>query len=466
MECPRAYHATCIPPIARFHELAVLCHEHSSTHKLPELDLAASLQGHVEDKIDRKLLKLKSNKRRKLGSDYNPFFLGVRGDRLSLDEKYLLDYFKEQEQHHHQQQLSEHDMGGMLYFCLPCDIRDEVYAKPPTYKHLHSNRYHPDNRPKKIPATGDKCQCMKQCDEHCFNRIVAVECYGEGKHSNCCVGSDKCGNRSLGKRQYAKCKPMREQGKGWGLITVDGIKKGELVQEYMGEIIDEATKEKRLEDWSKEHPNDPNFYIMELQTGWYIDARHEANLSRFINHSCDPNCKIVSVNVRGHMRVGIYSLRDLAPGEFLSYDYHFDTKHGDKFICRCGAANCRGTMKGGQPLTDDKKILNWKEAKAKFDLDKKYLEDMLAKQQISQVDALIPAAEQPTEFVSSGPQDRYRDTAIRNRIFLWRNVIRGSDFTERFAALETPKMTMPTLSSAPTTQSKNGSSVEKEMNVL
>ena len=29
-------------------------------------------------------------------------------------------------------------------------------------------------------------------------------------------------------------------------------------------------------------PNDPNFYIMELEHGWYIDARDKGNLSRFI----------------------------------------------------------------------------------------------------------------------------------------------------------------------------------------
>lgn len=66
----------------------------------------------------------------------------------------------------------------------------------------------------------------------------------------------------------------------------------DLVLEYVGEVIDKQTKDDRLSEWSKEHPNDPNFYIMELQPGWFIDARLLGNMSRFINHSCDPNCKL------------------------------------------------------------------------------------------------------------------------------------------------------------------------------
>ena len=77
------------------------------------------------------------------------------------------------------------------------------------------------------------------------------------------------------------------------------------IQEYVGEVIDETTKNDRLLEWARDHPNDPNFYFMRLETGWYIDAREVANTARFINHSCDPNCKLVPVNVAGRMRVSI-----------------------------------------------------------------------------------------------------------------------------------------------------------------
>ncbi|CAB9523077.1 36 and H4 lysine-20 specific [Seminavis robusta] len=90
-----------------------------------------------------------------------------------------------------------------------------------------------------------------------------------------------------------------------------------------------------------------------LSSGWYVDARETANMARFINHSCDPNCILWRFNVGGYMRDGIFALRDIQPGEFLSYDYHFDTKQGDKFVCRCGSKNCRGTMKEQQQKKAD-----------------------------------------------------------------------------------------------------------------
>merc|ERR1712032_1532256 len=140
------------------------------------------------------------------------------------------------------------------------------------------------------------------------------------------------------------------KGKGWGLVSLNGIEKNSLVQEYVGEIINKHTKEKRLHMWEHDHPNDPNYYVMHLEPGWYVDAREKGNLSRFINHSCNPNCHLVPINVTGYTRIAIVASRRIIPGEFLSYDYQFDTQHGEKFICRCGSNTCRGTMKGGAHL--------------------------------------------------------------------------------------------------------------------
>ena len=390
------------------------------------------MQSAVENNIDRKILKMAGSKksRRKSGPSYNPFFPGLRGDRLENQEKFFLEYLAKNEESEFGRSTTNH-----LPFCLPCDVKGEVHAKPAAYTHIHSLRYDPNNRPKRI-TMGERCQCVGKCGDDCFNRMLLIECSGDGKSSNCNVGGD-CGNRALGKRQFAKCKPKRERGKGWGLITVEAIPKGKLVLEYVGEVIEEAVMEKRMVDWNKEHPNDPNFCVMALTGGWYIDARQYANMSRFINHSCDPNCSLVSVNVKGYKRNGIYSKRDIAAGEFLSYDYQFDTKQGDRFLCRCGAKKCRGTMKGGL-VTETKKPINWKDAKARYEQEKKFLEEMKKKQVTTQVGALIPASDQPNEFVFSGPPEKHKDTAIRNRIFLWRNTHRGADFVARNSRIDGP----------------------------
>ena len=237
---------------------------------------------------------------------------------------------------------------------------------------------------------------------------------------------------------YHENRPAREHGKGWGLVTVNGVSKGDLIQEYVGEVIDETTKNDRLLEWARDHPNDPNFYVMRLETGWYIDAREVANTARFINHSCDPNCKLVPVNVSGRMRVSIVCIRDEPPGGFLSYDYQFDTQHGEKFTCRCGAANCRGTMKGGKATEEKagekktkKQLLL--EAKARVQRDKKFLLGVIAseKDRLHLTGPFVPGSDaDKAEMVAGGPQERYRHES--RGVFLWRNARAGTDFSSRY----------------------------------
>lgn len=48
----------------------------------------------------------------------------------------------------------------------------------------------------------------------------------------------------------------------------------------------------------------------------------------------------------GEVRVGIFALRDVAPGEELVYDYAFQhygamRQNATSFACMCGAKNCR-----------------------------------------------------------------------------------------------------------------------------
>jgi len=44
---------------------------------------------------------------------------------------------------------------------------------------------------------------------------------------------------------------------------------------------------------------DKDFYIMELDNGLYVDGKYKGSNSRFINHSCDPNCELQRWVVKG-----------------------------------------------------------------------------------------------------------------------------------------------------------------------
>ena len=48
-----------------------------------------------------------------------------------------------------------------------------------------------------------------------------------------------------------------------------------------------------------------------------IDAGPKGNLSRFMNHSCDPNLETQKWNVNGDVRVGLFALSDIKEGRKL-----------------------------------------------------------------------------------------------------------------------------------------------------
>ena len=58
-------------------------------------------------------------------------------------------------------------------------------------------------------------------------------------------------------------------------------------------------------------------------------------MAMFINHSCDPNCETEEKDGR----VWIRAIRNIAPGEEITYDYCLYDGGDDEAVCNCGAAN-------------------------------------------------------------------------------------------------------------------------------
>lgn len=130
---------------------------------------------------------------------------------------------------------------------------------------------------------------------------------------------------------------------GKGVFALQPIQAGETIIEYKGQVI---TWKEAL----KRHPHDPDdpnhtFYF-HIDDGRVIDAKVGGNAARWINHACDPNCEADEEEGR----VFIRALRDLLPGEELFYDYGliidepYTKKLKREYVCRCGSANCRGTL--------------------------------------------------------------------------------------------------------------------------
>jgi uncharacterized protein len=116
-----------------------------------------------------------------------------------------------------------------------------------------------------------------------------------------------------------------------GCYTTSPIAKGRRVAEYTGPRISKDEADKAYED-------SPITYLFGLGKGDIVIDGHCAAM--FINHSCDANCE--TSEIRG--RVWIKSLRAIAAGEEITYDYCLYDGGDDEAICNCGAKKCRGTM--------------------------------------------------------------------------------------------------------------------------
>ena len=108
------------------------------------------------------------------------------------------------------------------------------------------------------------------------------------------------------------------------------IKSGEFVLEYVGELIDEATCQKRVKEYHENEISD--YYFLTIDRDNIIDAFPKGNLSRFMNHSCNPNCETQKWTVNGEVRVGLFATRDISNGEELSFNYHLDCMGMASFI--------------------------------------------------------------------------------------------------------------------------------------
>jgi len=148
-------------------------------------------------------------------------------------------------------------------------------------------------------------------------------------------------DRPLPGRKVMEIRASPIQGKG--AFATRRIARGIRLIEYAGERIDHAEADRRYDDavMRRHHT-----YLFTVDRDMVVDAAVGGNASRFINHSCEPNCEAVIEAGR----VVIAARRDIEPGEELTYDYSCRREGGEddeppgRYSCRCGARRCRGSI--------------------------------------------------------------------------------------------------------------------------
>lgn len=130
---------------------------------------------------------------------------------------------------------------------------------------------------------------------------------------------------------------------GIGVYAVKPIKKDERIIEYVGERIHPDEADERYDDDAMDRHHT---FLFEVDETACIDACRVGNDARFINHSCMPNCE--AVNEEG--RIFVEAIRDIEPGEELTYDYGYEhigevsDELRKQYVCYCGSPDCRGTI--------------------------------------------------------------------------------------------------------------------------
>ena len=71
--------------------------------------------------------------------------------------------------------------------------------------------------------------------------------------------------------------------------------RGGFIREYVGEVLGSKEFRHRVKQYARDQHR--HYYFMALNADEIIDATQKGNISRFINHSCDPNSETQKVIV-------------------------------------------------------------------------------------------------------------------------------------------------------------------------
>jgi uncharacterized protein len=148
---------------------------------------------------------------------------------------------------------------------------------------------------------------------------------------------------------------------GLGLFATKPIKKGAKIIRYFGPILDSRKKDEDAIE---------NKYLFELNGRWTIDGSVRENVARYINHACKPNAES---DVKPRKRkVFIRAIKDIEPGEEISYDYGTDyfKAYLKPIGCKCEACEKKRKKKRAEARAERLRLKEKAERKAQKKAEK------------------------------------------------------------------------------------------------
>lgn len=120
--------------------------------------------------------------------------------------------------------------------------------------------------------------------------------------------------------------------KGNGIRVLQPIKKGDILDEYVGEIKHASDMDDNVYSFSLDFEDSSSFA--------YIDAQFLGNWTRFINHSCDASAKFELKVIGRRLRAMIVATKDVDMFDELTIDYGAFFWMNHNSLCKCGSPNC------------------------------------------------------------------------------------------------------------------------------
>ena len=153
---------------------------------------------------------------------------------------------------------------------------------------------------------------------------------------------------------------FRIHPKGTGVVCVNknGIKARTFVHYYAGEIYSPWRWYERQDAIKKCFPNMelPSFFNITLERPEsdergrhtiFVEGMHKGSFASRLSHSCEPNCQTVTFAKDGKLALGMFTTRDIAYGEEMTWDYSCITESAEEYrnaFCLCSSPGCRGSF--------------------------------------------------------------------------------------------------------------------------
>ncbi|XP_037950460.1 probable histone-lysine N-methyltransferase set-23 [Teleopsis dalmanni] len=177
----------------------------------------------------------------------------------------------------------------------------------------------------------------------------------------CTCNPNVCLNRLVQNGPRANLKIIDSKiYKSKGLMTTKAIPKGAFICEYAGELLTHATATYRIRQNEKNHKMNYILCMNEINTSdsnrlsTIVDPSLKGNIGRYLNHSCTPNCELLSVRVDCFIpKIAIFASRNIAAGEELCFHYgggmqtsvdeiadQTNASAINRIKCLCGTEDC------------------------------------------------------------------------------------------------------------------------------